>query len=115
MSGGLRGSKHSSTQLGRNFGCGAFDEIGCTEAPKFAKLVASDFTSSRHTLESLRVNPQKGCGLFGVDQRLKTRVIGCRNPSGWFLSEVHCESPVMGGPFVQSLISSFIERWNSVQ
>ena len=87
-----------SLTLGRNFGGGAFDEIGGTEPPELSKLVASDFSSSRHALQGLGVNPQKRCGLFCVDQRLKTRITGCRDPSGWFLSEVHSESPVMGGP-----------------
>ena len=71
MSGDLRGSGHSFTQLGRDFGGGAFDEIGGTEPPELSKLVASDFSSSRHALQGLGVNPQKRCGLFCVDQRLK--------------------------------------------
>ena len=87
-----------SLNLGRNFGGGAFDEIGGTKPPELAELVASHFTPSRHALEGLRVNPEQCCGLFCIDQRLKTRITGCRDPSGWFLSEVHCESPVMGGP-----------------
>lgn len=84
-----------SLNLGRNFGGGAFDEIGGTEPPELSKLVASDFSSSRHALQGLGVNPEECCGLLRVDQRFKTRFIGCRDPSRWFLSEVHCESPLM--------------------
>ena len=74
-----------SLNLGRDFGGGAFDEIGGTEPPELSKLVASNFSSSRHALQGLGVNPQKRCGLFCVDQRLKTWITGCRDPSGWFL------------------------------
>jgi len=91
-------SAHSPGSLGRDFDRHRFDEIGGTKPPEFAKLVASDFTSSRHALQGLGVNTQKRCGLFCVDQWLKTRITDCRDPSGWFLSEVHNESPVMGGP-----------------
>ncbi len=65
-------SAHSPGSLGRDFDRNRFDEIGGTEPPELSKLVASDFSSSRHALQGLGVNPQKRCGLFCVDQRLKT-------------------------------------------
>jgi hypothetical protein len=83
---------------GRDFDGDDFDEVGGAETPELPKLVASHVTSSRHTLESLGVNPEKCCGLFRVDQRLNTRGADGRNSCGWFLCEVHCESPLLGGP-----------------
>ena len=50
-------SAQSPGSLGRGFDRNRFDEIGGTEPPELSKLVASDFTSSRHALQGLGVNP----------------------------------------------------------
>jgi hypothetical protein len=89
-----------------------FDEIGGTETPELAKLVAPHLTSSCHALEGLGVNFEECCGFFRVDQRLDLWVTDCRNSCGWFLCKVHCVSPLVGGAIrSKSLSFSFFEGY----
>lgn len=59
-----------AASLGRDFDRDYLDEIGGPEPPELAKLIAFHLTSSCHAREGLRVNSEKCCGLFRVDQRL---------------------------------------------
>jgi hypothetical protein len=99
-----------AASLGRDFDGDYLDEIGGPEPPELAKLVTPHLTSSCHALEGLGVNFEECCGFFCVDQRLDPWVTDCRDSCGWFLYEVHCVSPLVGGAIrSKSLTFSFFE------